>query len=723
MTPSQLSNVKKQIGSYLASDNPYPYFVSVDGSSEYSSIVVEYSGYRHMHISEYCEQDDSFPNVDKLFADVQSLDSDCLLLGIGESISLGCRGSNGLLGKLKDLALPHKLVVLCRGIRDDIRKINESDRKFNRRRFAVVDSTIDYYVIRLDESIPLAAAKGTICVEEGFRRLLSHLEDGKPGEVMTKSNLPLANVREIHSCYMLLRKEGKMAQVDEAVLPEECWRSYLGDDNLEGYGLFEWRTYLKTLMQGTSSPYLQLVISKSDNYNTYKRMLVQALLSIDADDTRFTSLYDDRKKLLEKEIDEATASVYVAEAKRHGDKRPLYLTDATRAECRAIVEDIATYGWVPDNIGAIYPALASYLFDYSFKCSNGELFTDYFSEYKRQKLFNTVSPGFLERVVELAQDGNRAYNVLESRNALVEQTFGPDVFLYWVDALGVEYLGYIQERTRQLGLSMNTHIARASLPTLTYLNRDFYDAWCGDKYALKEFDELKHGGETGPESKIGKLPTHIVRELEIIDSVLEYAQQTLGSHSYQRFVLASDHGASRLAVIYDSENKWEMQTKGEHSGRCCPTNEINDRPTCATEENGYWVLANYDRFKGGRRANAEVHGGASLEEVLVPIIELSLRDASIRVECLTKVAYSSYQERPTIELFSISPLVDLTVRLNGRIYPAVAAKQNHFDVSFDDLTRTGSYTGDVYEGDDLIGNVTFEVQKRTAKTNDDDWFD
>ena len=723
MTPSQLNNVKKQIGSYLASDNSDPYFVSVDGGSEYSSIVVEYSGYRHMRISEYCEQDDSFPNVDKLFADVQSLDCNSLLLGIGESMSLGCRGSNALLGKLKDLALPYKLVVLCRGIRDDIRKINESDRKFNRRRFAIVDSTIDYCVIRLDESIPLTAAKGTIPIEEGFRRLLSHLEDGKPGEVMTKSSLPLANVNEIHSCYMLLSKEGKITQVDEAVLPEEYWRSYLEDDNLEGYGLSDWRTYLKMLMRGTSSPYLQLVKSKSDNYNAYKRMLIQALLFIDAEDARFASLYDDRKKLLEKEINEATASVYVAEAKRHGDKRLLYLTDATRVERRAIVEDIATYGWVPDNIGAIYPALASYLFDYAFKCSNGELFTRYFTEYKRAKLFNTVDSGFLKRVVELAQDGNRAYNALESRNAVVEQTYGPDVFLYWVDALGVEYLGYIQERAKQLGLSMNTHVARASLPTLTYLNKDFYDAWRGDKCALKEFDELKHGGEEGPESKIGELPTHIVRELEIIDSVLEYAQQGLASHSYQRFVIASDHGSSRLAVIYDSENKWEMQTKGEHSGRCCPTNEINERPTCATEENGYWVLANYDRFKGGRRASVEVHGGASLEEVLVPIIELSLRDASIRIECLTKVAYSSYQERPTIELFSISSLVNLTVRLNDRIYPAVAAEQNRFEVRFDDLTRIGTYTGDVYEGDDPIGSVTFKVQKRTAKTNDDDWFD
>lgn len=44
---------------------------------------------------------------------------------------------------------------------------------------------------------------------------------------------------------------------------------------------------------------------------------------------------------------------------------------------------------------------------------------------------------------------------------------------------------------------------------------------------------------------------------------------------------------------------------------------------CATEENGFWCLANYDRFKGGRKANVEVHGGASLEEVAVPIVEIT----------------------------------------------------------------------------------------------------
>ena len=42
-------------------------------------------------------------------------------------------------------------------------------------------------------------------------------------------------------------------------------------------------------------------------------------------------------------------------------------------------------------------------------------------------------------------------------------------------------------------------------------------------------------------------------------------------------------------------------------------------------KNGYTILADYGRFKGSRKANVEVHGGASLEEVLVPVITLKLK--------------------------------------------------------------------------------------------------
>ena len=76
---------------------------------------------------------------------------------------------------------------------------------------------------------------------------------------------------------------------------------------------------------------------------------------------------------------------------------------------------------------------------------------------------------------------------------------------------------------------------------------------------------------------------HIEKELEIIDEVIKQIHASLLSSKYEKAVIVSDHGASRLAVLHETENLWQMETKGIHSGRCCPQNEINVKPHCAIE--------------------------------------------------------------------------------------------------------------------------------------------
>ena len=56
------------------------------------------------------------------------------------------------------------------------------------------------------------------------------------------------------------------------------------------------------------------------------------------------------------------------------------------------------------------------------------------------------------------------------------------------------------------------------------------------------------------------------------------AAMELGMHHYKSFVIASDHGASRLAVIRKQEVPYETDTKGEHSGRCCKSFDDCDVP-------------------------------------------------------------------------------------------------------------------------------------------------
>ncbi|MDR0286827.1 MAG: BREX-4 system phosphatase PglZ, partial [Clostridiales bacterium] len=216
---------------------------------------------------------------------------------------------------------------------------------------------------------------------------------------------------------------------------------------------------------------------------------------------------------------------------------------------------------------------------------------------------------------------------------------------------------------------------------------------------------------------------HLAKELDIIEKLINRAATELTLGHYKRFGITSDHGASRLAVLRRKEERYDTDTIGEHSGRCCKLFEPYDLPFAA-EENGYLVLADYGRFKGSRIANVEVHGGASLEEAVIPIIELALREGSVTVTLLNDKAIIDFRTGTEIKLFINSPVKDVSVTVNGKAYPAIQIDENHYAVKLPDMKRAGDYPANVYAGDDPIGEIMINAQGKSGKVNDafDDLF-
>jgi hypothetical protein len=205
--------------------------------------------------------------------------------------------------------------------------------------------------------------------------------------------------------------------------------------------------------------------------------------------------------------------------------------------------------------------------------------------------------------------------------------------------------------------------------------------------------------------------------------VIDKAATKLALRNYKNFLIVSDHGASRLAVLRRKEEKYDTDTNGEHSGRCCKLFQPYDLPFAA-EENGYLVLADYGRFKGSRAANVEVHGGASLEEVVVPVIELSLKDINVTVKLIEEIVTVDFRTGTEIKLFFKSPMQDISVVLDGKSYSAFQVDTNHYSVKLPDIKRAGNYTADVYASDNLIGKIRIKAQGKSGKINDafDDLF-
>ena len=216
---------------------------------------------------------------------------------------------------------------------------------------------------------------------------------------------------------------------------------------------------------------------------------------------------------------------------------------------------------------------------------------------------------------------------------------------------------------------------------------------------------------------------HLYSELKVIERAIDFAATELAMHHCKSVVIASDHGASRLAVIHKQEEKYETDTKGEHSGRCCKEFADADLPY-AIRENGYLVLADYGRFKKSRAANVEVHGGASLEEVLVPVITLTLKkqaDQIIKVLNPEDIR-SDRHNGTTINLYisDVEHKNGISAVIAGTPYPAVCNDATHYTIVLSDYKRAAkNVVASIYDGEDLIGSVSFEIKGRTATVKND----
>jgi len=745
----QIDSIKK----YLTSSVKTPYFLFIS-DGQYKTAIDELSllGLDFVQMSGFCGGDDKLPDIDGLLtyieaADVNAKSKKFVVTGLGEYLALrGPDEASRTLSRLKDLNVGGaKVVLLLRGLASQITGL-QADPRFDSRRFSVVNNA------ECDLSITLAAPSVGLPALSGFKALLAELEDGRCGSVVvnTAVNLDKAifTVHQISNAYdgikfstrgfALARSCGGDARWAELLtelnqsngsLDEVFEKNGLGN-NLEsdfyariaGSDYCNWLYFicLKSKADILQNGYLRFVLDKTSRFEDFVSNILNAIIEIPHTDKRFSSFYRERKVLVEK-FPESDIADFVVNNRQVVSESIYKLTDGTRVEREEIIAWLSQNGLIP-GLESSYPTLAAYLKKYVFKCPQlADLLTEYFEAYKRQKLSNELETDFLEKVDQLAL--TRQFNRLLTRNEIIDCVDKSDTFLYWLDAFGVEYLGLIESLVQRRGLSVRVHIARAELPTITSINRDFFDVWQGRKEKNDELDDTKHSDAGGYNFTNNELPIHLAKELDIIAAMIDKAATELALRHCKRFLIVSDHGASRLAVLRRKEEKYDTDTIGEHSGRCCKLFQPYDLPFAA-EENGYLVLADYGRFKGSRAANVEVHGGASLEEVVVPIIELSLKDGSITVKLVDEVVTVDYRTGTEINLFFNSPVQDVSVVLNGRPYSASQIDANHYSVKLPDTKRAGEYPADVYAGDNLVGKVMIKTQGKSGKVNDafDDLF-
>jgi len=118
----------------------------------------------------------------------------------------------------------------------------------------------------------------------------------------------------------------------------------------------------------------------------------------------------------------------------------------------------------------------------------------------------------------------------------------------------------------------------------------------------------------------------------------------------------------------------------------------------------------------------EVHGGASLEEVVVPIIEVVRLHDKIEIINKTPITTTSFKKMAEIILFCKYELKDVSVVIDGHKYLATSEGNNHVIIFKDPPLKKGMYKADVYEGDAIISIVEFEVIPESGGVKKDEMF-
>lgn len=467
---------------------------------------------------------------------------------------------------------------------------------------------------------------------------------------------------------------------------------------------------------------LNSAAQNAEDIPAFVRNIYRGILQTPWDQHQFTYQYQEWKQLRKTMFDtpdDQDVADYVNIARQHGANALWYLTDLTRIEKEAIISCIDQYNTAYDDaelkviLDLVYPDLSAYLNPYCMP--EYKWLEEYFTEYRFSKIRNHISKKLRNMANE--QAFARDFYKLPPRMSKFSAIAKDHAFLYFIDAMGTEFVPYILEKCKEYGLNAKVSIAHCELPSLTRANKDFWDSFDPSRRAkVGELDEIKHKGKENYDYQITKVPLHLIREMEILKEVIQTARKRLLSdETTNKIIFCADHGATRMAVINEHILDLDVNAKGTNGGRVCEyTDDIRQIPD-ATREGEYYVLAGYDRFKGGKPASVEAHGGATLEEVVIPIIELTTKEIEIEITVLTPMIEYSFKQPPILKIFSKTALENVNILIQQQWFEAeLESDGHHFTFILNGLKR-GDYIASVYSnGNEAASGLPFTLKSKVG---------
>ena len=387
------------------------------------------------------------------------------------------------------------------------------------------------------------------------------------------------------------------------------------------------------------------------------------------------------KSLAEQKV-KAKLSAMAADPERGPLFAMKYMSPLTLSEQCLMVEWVGQGKVEKNDIKNLFPELYAYLLPSSIKTGKGNGWTnEYFQEYCLSKVGNQETGSLAKKLKEL--NGSQVCfetwrDGFKTVKTLMHNRQDIDIY-YWIDGLGVDWIPFMTQvidKHKADGVFLNEiYVAASELPTVTSVNKTKLDELANGKLEkIGDVDKFAHTQKT--------YPAYLVEEFRIVEDAIS---KVLSLYNGKKIAFVSDHGISYMAQFGAGLNLAGVET--DHAGRCGHWLKGS-----AQTDNNYIVLddgqtlcsLNNNSLSAKTPMGQGAHGGATPEEVLVPIIIVSNQKNAN--------AYSAKLQ--SSEIVASSPVVRYTIKgLSSIDTPFVT--YNDVDYALHNIG------GDVYESERL----------------------
>ncbi len=272
------------------------------------------------------------------------------------------------------------------------------------------------------------------------------------------------------------------------------------------------------------------------------------------------------------------------------------------------------------DVEKIYPNLWNYINSSetnSHPASYVERFEAYFDKYRKMRLAQVDADIYDDSIGKWNKDENSFFEWYLDGEIEYPETYlkrsGFKGNIYVIDAMGAEFMGYLHALLNRNGYSVkDACYTKCHIPSITSMAKSFYP----ENYEwILDYDNKVVHGDTY---------YHVDNMEKTLSTIEGVINNIIFNESGNSFAITADHGSTVGHKLKRKDKKYNFD-KAEHGGRCYKNKDCAYVMPAADyvvydDENGcQWVIALNQQSLWDNSKYA-THGGATLEEVLVPVI-------------------------------------------------------------------------------------------------------